>query len=151
MMKTVHPFVPSTATIQDKEARRVVDALIGQIKLINGALREILAKLGYSVTKGTMDFITGLQEGEGIRIDEVSKGTMKITCTVKPSNGSGSSSGAGEGEEMTVMTAWRINLATHKFQVKTRSITAAPVGDESDWTDVLVANGGTMVAGVAAT
>ena len=50
----------------------------------------------------------------------------------------------GGGEQVTFLTAWRLDKTGHYFQVKTRTGYVVDPGTESDWTNVTDANGGVL-------
>jgi len=52
-----------------------------------------------------------------------------------------------ETSTITVMTGWRLNKSTHRFQVKTTEIEVVTSGTQSAWTDISDADGGILDAG----
>ena len=52
-----------------------------------------------------------------------------------------------ETSTITVMTGWRLNKSTHRFQVKTTEIEVVTSGTQSAWTDISDADGGILDEG----
>lgn len=50
--------------------------------------------------------------------------------------------------QITFITAWRLDKAGHKFQIKTRTAYVLAPAAESAWTDILDADGGTLDPGL---
>jgi hypothetical protein len=50
-------------------------------------------------------------------------------------------------ENITVITAWRLDKTNHKYQIKTRSVDVINPGSESGWTDISDSDGGTLDEG----
>jgi hypothetical protein len=64
---------PATGTIQDKEARRSIDAL-------NKAFSDLAETIVKAKVSESVD--VALEEGEGIEIEATGKNRFRITCTV---------------------------------------------------------------------